>query len=180
MSRPSILVPLVVVAALLVGGVWWVGRSARDVAPRPVSPPSVASGTGTSAPAAPSASTPAVDVLHAWDRRRARAYRSADEAALRALYVGGSRAGAADVRLLRRYERRGYRVHGMRMQVLAVQVVSHTENRWRLRVTDRLVGAVAIGHDERVELPRDRASTRVVTLRRSTGSPWRMASVVSG
>lgn len=63
------------------------------------------------------------------------------------------------------------------MQVLAVKVLAHAPGRWRLRVTDRLTGAVAVGEDVRLPLPRDEASTGLVTLRLRDGS-WKVASVL--
>lgn len=128
-------------------------------------------------PARPAAveARPAVEVLRGWDEARAAAYASGSVGSLRELYGRG--AGASDVRLLRSYLRRGYRVEGMRMQLLAVTVLAHRPGRWLLRVTDRLAGAEAVGYDERVALPRDRASTRTVRLARGEGGRWRVVAV---
>lgn len=120
---------------------------------------------------------PAVAVLRSWDRRRAAAYAAGSPARLRALYVPGAAAGASDVRLLEGYRSRGWRVAGMRMQVLAVTVLDGRGDRWRVRVTDRLADAAAVRRGERVPLPRDRASTRVVTLTRLPDGTWRVAGV---
>jgi hypothetical protein len=178
---------LVAVAAALAGAVWWAGSSAD---PKPSG--SVSSGPASSAPAfeslqvhAPARSRPAVDVLHGWDLARARAYASGDVAGLRSLYVDGSTAGTTDARILRAFLRRGLRVEGMRMQLLAVEVLAHGRNRWRLRVTDRLHGAVAVagsgpvaGSGARTPLPRDEASTRTITLQRRQGvGQWQVARV---
>ena len=114
-------------------------------------------------------------VLREWDEARASAYASGSVAELRELYVGG--AGASDVRLLRSYLGRGYRVEGMRMQLLAVRVLAGGPGRWRLRVTDRLAGGDAVGHGQRLPLPRDRASTRTVRLERGRDDRWRVVSV---
>jgi hypothetical protein len=122
---------------------------------------------------------PALDVLHAWDHERARAYARGEPAALRALYVPGSVAGVRDVRTLRGYLRRGFRVEGLRMQLLAVRVLARRHGLWRLGVTDRVGHAVAVGHGTVVPLPRDSTSTRTVTLVRRSGE-WRVRSVVSG
>jgi len=122
-------------------------------------------------------SLPAATVLHAWDRRRARAWASGDADALAELYVPGAAAGHADVALLRAYLRRGLRVVGLRMQVLALSVLVHRPRRWRLKVTDRLARAVAVGAGGRVPLPRDMASTRVITLVRSRNGRWRVSDV---
>jgi hypothetical protein len=133
---------------------------------------------GESPPVADSsAELPASDVLRAWDRARARAFATDDAAALRRLYVPGSAAGTADVGLLRGYRRRGLRVEGMRMQLLRLTVREATPGVLRLRVTDRLVGAVAVGHRVREPLPRDQASTRLLVLRRGQDGRWRIVSV---
>jgi hypothetical protein len=121
---------------------------------------------------------PASDVLRRWDRARGRAFAEGDVNALRRLYVEGSTAGTADVRLLRGYLRRGLRVEGMRMQLLRVEVVHEDRGRLVLRVTDRLTGAIAVDRGARIPLPQDGASTRVVELRRPRPDLlWRVASV---
>jgi hypothetical protein len=117
----------------------------------------------------------AVRVLRGWDRARAAAYAAGSVRSLRALYDDG--AGEADVHLLRSYLRRGYRVEHLRMQLLAVHVLRHRPGLWDLRVTDRLAAAVAVGYGERLDLPRDRASTRTVVLRRDRSGEWRVARV---
>jgi len=118
----------------------------------------------------------AVGVLRRWDARRSRAYADADPAALRALYVAGSRAGAADLAVLRGYRQRDLRVTGMRTQVLGVRVVGRTPRRLTLVVTDVLAGAVAVSGGRRWALPRDRPSTRRVVLVKN-GGVWRVAEV---
>jgi hypothetical protein len=117
----------------------------------------------------------AADVLRSWDRRRARAWAEGDVAGLRELYV--DRAGVADVRLLRRYADRGYRVEGMTTQLLAVDVLGQRPGRWVLRLTDRLANAVAVRGADRLRLPRDRMDTHVVTLVRGADGRWRVAEV---
>lgn len=137
-------------------------------------------------PAASSAAVPAsapavraIDVLRSWDRARARAFAAGDVAALRRLYVPGSAAGTTDAGTLRAYLRRGLRVEGMRMQVLALDVLVGEPDRLRLVVTDRLAdGAVATGPGGAVPLPADRASTRTVELvRDGPHGAWQVASV---
>lgn len=124
------------------------------------------------------AALPAAEVLRDWDRRRAAAYARGSVRALRSLYVPGSRAGTADVAMLREYRAHGLRVTGMRMQLLRVEVLGRTTHRWVLRVTDRLHGAVAVGETVSAVLPRDRASTRTITFRRSErDGRWRVAAV---
>ena len=123
---------------------------------------------------------PAASVLGAWDRRRAAAYEIGSVRALRSLYVAGSRAGRADLRLLGGYLARGFVVRGMRMQLLAVSVLDRDETTWRLRVTDRLTGAVAVGGRGEVALPADAPSTRTVTLVRGRYARWTVSEVSSG
>lgn len=120
----------------------------------------------------------AVQVLRRWDRARAIAYARGDTTALKRLYVPGSSAGRSDVAILRSYSRRGLRVEGLRMQLLAVEVTSRSARQLRLRVTDRVHGAVAVGAGSRFRLPRDDASTRSVHLRRTpAGDRWRVEAV---
>lgn len=90
--------------------------------------------------------------------------------ALASLYVDGAGAGAADVRLLRDYLRRGLRVEGLTTQVLALRVVGRSADRLELVVTDRVVGAQAVGAGAPVALPVGRPSTRRVVLVRDDGS----------
>lgn len=141
-------------------------------------------GDGRPAAARPAAAVPvppevaALDVLRAWDERRARAWAQADPAALSALYAPGSRTGRADRRMLRAYAARGLRVTGLRMQVLAAAVRSASADRLVLAVTDRLAGAVARRPGAApAPLPRDRVSVRLVALRRMAGEEWRVTEV---
>ena len=117
-------------------------------------------------------------VLRDWDRARAAAWEDGDPAALRDLYARGSAAGRADVAMLRRWTDRGLRVEGMSMQVLAVELRLRTDRRLVLVVTDRLVGAVAVGAaGRRADLPRDGATRRRLEFRRA-GADWLLASAV--
>ena len=177
-SVPSLRLAAVVVAAavasVLAGGCSGgsVGRPAAGPVGTATAPPAAATTAVRAAPTPSRASA----VLHRWDRARAEAFASGDLAALRRLYVPGSTAGTADARTLRAYLERGLRVEGMRMQLLAVEVLEERPGRIRLQVTDRLTGAVAVGPRGRVRLPSDAASTRVVELvRRDAG--WRVAAV---
>ncbi|MGZ6792311.1 MAG: hypothetical protein ACXVFV_05115 [Mycobacteriales bacterium] len=115
---------------------------------------------------------PPLAVLHAWDARRAAAWADGDTAALRSLYVAGSRSGAADVAMLRRWRARGVRARGLQMQVLAAEVRAATPHRLVLVVTDRLVGAYAVAAGERVALPRDTPTRHRVVLALVAGE-WR-------
>lgn len=119
----------------------------------------------------------ALALLHGWDQERAEAYAVGSASRLRDLYVAGASAGAADVRLLRGYTSRGFRVTDMRTQVLALRVLTHRPDRWRLRVTDRLAAADVVRAGVRTRLPRDTASVRVVTMMRGGDGRWRVAAV---
>jgi hypothetical protein len=156
-----------VLLALVVSGVVWVLLTAdRETPP--------------ARPAPTLHETSALRVLHSWDRRRAAAYATGSTTALRDLYVPGSGAGVADLRMLGSYRARALRVTGMRMQVLALSVLEARPGWRRVRVTDRLVGAVTVHGQQRVRLPHDQASTRVVTLMRGADRRWRVTSVTDG
>ena len=117
-------------------------------------------------------------LLGRWDRARSEAWARGSPGELRRLYVPGSSAGQRDVRLLRRYADRGLQVEGLRVQVLAWSVVARRPDRLVLRVTDRLVGGVAVRSDgsTRARLPADRPTERRLTLVRREGR-WLMARV---
>ena len=131
----------------------------------------------TAAPASVPARSQALDVLHGWDDARSHAWARGDVAALRRLYVAGSAAGRADVRLLRRYLARGLVVRQLRMQVFAVHVIRRDVGILRVRVTDRVAGGVAVAGRHRLRLPVDRPTARTIVLRWVAGE-WRVASVV--
>lgn len=116
-----------------------------------------------------------LDVLHAWDQARSSAYSHGDAAGLRRLYLPGSSAGAADVALLQRYSAHGYRVVVLRPQVFSVDVLDQGRDRIRLRLVDRVTGAV-MGHGRCALLPADPPRERTVELRRWAGA-WRVAAV---
>ncbi len=147
-------------------------------------PPLGAPTTGPRAAAAPVAgrvdvarAVGSLAVLRDWDRSRARAWAEGDVRALRALYERGSPVGVRDVAMLRAWLRRGLRVEGMAMQVLAVELRRRTDRRIVLVVTDRLSGAVGVRprSGERVALPRDGPSTRRLVFVRPGGA-WLLAS----
>ena len=119
-----------------------------------------------------------IEVLHDWDARRARAWAQADPDALRALYVRGSGAGEADVRLLQAYRARGLVVRRLVTQVFAVQVVPSNDSSVRLRVFDRVAGGEVLEHGDVGPLRSSRPATRTITFRRDSGT-WRV-SVISG
>ena len=116
------------------------------------------------------------DVLAGWDARRSAAWAEGDVAALRDLYVAGSHTGRADARMLAAYADRGLRVVGLATQVLALEVLDETAHELTVRVTDRIVGGVVTGDAGGTPLPRDRPTTRTLTLRLVEGT-WLMATV---
>ncbi len=119
-------------------------------------------------------------MLTRWDRARAAAYARDDRAALAALYPRRSAVGRADLALFDRYRAAGVRVRGLRMQLLAVEVLVARDDRLRVLVTDRVHGARAVGADGGVRrLPADEPSTRLVGLRRDPGAPtgWVVSAV---
>jgi hypothetical protein len=140
------------------------------------SSPAPASVSSTSSTADPPSE---VAVLRDWDERRAAAWARGDPGALLSLYTAESSAGAHDLAMLTAWRDRGLRVTGLRTQLLAVDDLGRTADRWRLRVTDRVVGGTAVGPDVRRTLPADRPSTRTVVLRRVLGE-WRVESVREG
>lgn len=166
---------LVLVAGLLAG---WAALRPDPPGGTTHAPPATAAVASTGAGGARAGAPPAVAalaVLRGWDRARASAWERGDPAALRALYVRGSPAGEADVAMLRRWQVRGLRVHGMRMQVLGVELRARGPSRVVLVVTDRLVGAVAV--PGRLPLPRDQPTRRRLELRRVAGR-WLLAEAV--
>ena len=116
----------------------------------------------------------ASSVLHSWDDRREAAWAASDPAALRALYVAGSSAARADVRLLRGYSRRGLVVRRIETQVFALRVLSADARHLRLRVVDRVAGGEVSGR----ALGTTRPETRVITFRRA-GTTWQVVSVTA-
>jgi hypothetical protein len=148
--------------------------SSAPAGPSPIEPVGT---TASSAPAGPSPIEP-VEILRAWDARRALAWAHGDPHLLRAFYTRGSVAGRHDRAMLRAWAARGLVVRGLRTQLLSVRPLAHTEWSWTLVVTDRLVGGLAVGAGVRRPLPRDQATTRTVRLVRVHGG-WRVAAVWS-
>jgi hypothetical protein len=118
----------------------------------------------------------AIQLVRAWDARRAEAWAHGDLRLLARLYAPGSAAGRRDVAMLREWTARGLVVKGLTIQLLEVRTLRHSVSRWSLLVTDRLVGGVAVGHGVRRPLPRDEPTTVTVRLLRAAGV-WRVASV---
>src|SRR5690606_6247053 len=98
--------------------------------------------------------------------------------ALRASYVPGSSAGAADLRMLRAYASRGLIVQGARMQLGRLTELDRRGDRLRVAVVERLGPAYAVGGDgRRLALPRDSWRSRVLVLRFE--DRWRVVSARS-
>ena len=165
-GRVALLALLLCGVVAVVAGTLWETRSPDDER--------ASSALGISAPER----SPERAVLARWDRARSVAWARGSPGQLRRLYLPGSGAGERDVRLLHRYADRGLRVEGLRVQVLAWTVVSRRSDRMVLRVTDRLVGGVAVRSDgsTRARLPADRPTERRLTLVRREGR-WLMARV---
>jgi hypothetical protein len=115
-------------------------------------------------------------VLHAWDARRARAWALSDAHGLRALYVRGSRAGQADVRLLRAYTARRLVVRRLVTQVLEVRVLERTPHTMTLRVVDLVAGGVVTRDDRARALGTTRPVRRTIVFRHADGR-WQVESV---
>ena len=117
-----------------------------------------------------------VAVLDAWDVRRAAAWSRGDPAALRSLYVAGSRPGEPTCAMLAGLAGPGAAGAGD-ADAGARRRAGHPVDADRivLVVTDRLARAVAAGPADG-PAARDAASTRTVVLRRRAGE-WRVAGV---
>ena len=118
----------------------------------------------------------ALEVLHEWDVRRARAWARTDPDALRALYLRGSEAGRADVRMLRAYRARGLVVRRLVTQVFAVRVLRSDGTALQIRVFDRVAGGEVLDQAEVKPLRSSPPATRTITFRRDAGT-WRVAEV---
>jgi hypothetical protein len=118
----------------------------------------------------------ALGVLHDWDTRRARAWANSDEKGLRSLYLPGSAAARADVRLLRSYTARGLVVRRLVTQVFGVRVLRRERGRVVIRVLDRFAGGQVTDGDRTRALPSSRPVLRRIELRRAAGH-WKVASV---
>ena len=123
---------------------------------------------GTTSVAAQPVGSRALRVLHRWDRRRARAWSLGSVDRLGALYDRRSEPGAADRAMLAAYRSRGLRVISMRRQTLSVEELRATGRWLTVRVTDRLVSAVAVGNGARRRLPQDSFETQTLTFRRTS------------
>lgn len=110
------------------------------------------------------------------DRAREAAFASADPARLDDVYVAGSSGQRADAATIEAYDRRGGRVVGADLMILSCRIVRTSRDRARLEVVDRLARSRVVWDDgTSTDLPRDRPTRRVMTLRR-TDAGWRIAS----
>ncbi len=156
----------------------WTGR--EPPAPTPAAPAArVAAPSPSSAPASSVSEAAALEVLADWDRRRAAAWSEGDAEALRRLYVPGSRAGRADVRLLGTYAAAGVRVRRLTTQVFSVDVLDRRSGRYRLRVVDRVAGGELVEAGRTRSLASGPVVTRQVELVRRTDG-WGVRSATGG
>ena len=173
MDPRRLLPALTAVACALVVATLVVVVARPDPAPRPrlASPASSPSGPQ------PDRSGPAA-VLAAWDERRSAAWAEGDAGALaRSVRRRVAARRAADVRLLRRL--RPARAPGRgadARRCWPARWSARSPGRLELVVTDRVVGAEAVGSGAPVSLPVDRPSTRRVVLVRE-GEGWVVAEV---
>ncbi|MCD6641190.1 MAG: hypothetical protein LT071_14930 [Nocardioides sp.] len=158
--QPRRLVPYLLVAALVCVGLTAAVVGSRSLLTRD------AAAEGAQRDHEPGGVASAAAVLAEWDTARARAWATGDLETLQGLYADGSRAGAVDVERLRAWVDRGLTVRGMQTQVLSLEVRHQTDVRLDVVVTDRMVGGVAVGEGQSQELPRDRPTTRRITMRR--------------
>jgi len=173
---PSRLLVVVSVLALGAGvvGLLHVGPVA-PVAPRPPRDAAHSATVAITGPADP------LEVLHAWDRRRAAAWAHGDAASLGQLYVSGSRARSADLALLRHYTGRGLVVSGLRMQVLRARVLVDRPWVLVLEVTERLAtarAAPAAALTASRALPAGGVTTHLLRFRK-VGAAWLVAAVTT-
>ena len=142
----------------------------------PAAHPAAQAASAAPSPTTRSQLVEALDVLHEWDVRRARAWARTDLDALGALYVRGSGAGEADVRLLRAYRAHGLVVRRLVTQVFAVRVLRSDGTALRVRVFDRVAGGEVLDQGGVKPLRSSPPATRTITFRRDAGT-WRVAEV---
>jgi len=118
----------------------------------------------------------ALAVLHGWDQERALAWAADDETALRNLYVPGSAAARADVRLMRSYTARGFVVRRLVTQVFGVRVLRSTADRIDVRVLDRVAGGEVVTRHQVLPLPSTRPALCRIVLRR-VAATWQVVRV---
>jgi hypothetical protein len=117
-------------------------------------------------------------VLARLDDRRASAFSHGDSGLLDKVYLPGSRLRVRDAGTIDAYARRGLRVVGLHMTILALRVVVRTASTLVLTVVDRISWAARAvnGAGRSRPLPRDGATAHRVTLRRVSAG-WRIARI---
>jgi hypothetical protein len=78
--------------------------------------------------------------------------------------------------MLQRYRRRGLRVQGLQMHIVALRMQRHRGRHVVLRVSDRVVAGTVLGTAIRRRLPRDSVDAHDITLRRLPQG-WRISAV---
>jgi len=117
-------------------------------------------------------------VLRVLDRRRSRAFATAQPRVLDGVYLEGSPARAVDAATIRSYARRGLRIADLRERFLSLRASTAGPGDVRLSVIDRIVRAVAVDAKHRHRpLPRDRPTAHELIVER-TPDGWRIASIV--
>lgn len=115
-------------------------------------------------------------MLTALDERRERAYVTARPGLLADVYAPASSMLRADQATLDAWSARGITVSEPRLDLLDLEVRHVGRRSARLRVVDRLAPMTAtLPGGRTVSLPRDRATARLIELRRVAGQ-WRIAS----
>jgi hypothetical protein len=118
-------------------------------------------------------------VLNRLDKRRATAFARGEPHLLTTVYAARSTALDADRATLAAYRSEGLQLAGLRMRVLALQVLRAGPQRVVLHVVDRLDPVSAVDAEGRLaDLPTDRPSARRIVLRQHD-SGWRIAAVGS-
>lgn len=163
MSRAVRGTVVVVALSMLIAGALWLG------------------GAGRSEPESVSVRQSALTVWQRWDAQRARAWALGDIDGLAKLYAPGSGAGRRDVAHLRAWKHRGWVVVGMTRRIESFEVLSSGPTRLRVRLRDRMVGALAQRADNASQaparrLPEGTTTTRVVLLSQSAGR-WQVSGV---
>jgi hypothetical protein len=169
---------LVVASVLGLTGVFGAGQSMLSTEPAPATvadePPA---SSAASAAWAGSPNQHWARVLGRLDDRRALAFSRAEPGLLDKVYLTGSGLRDRDARTIDAYARRGLRIEGLHMTILALRLRVRSASTAVLSVVDRISRARAVNSAGRSRaLPRDRATAHRVTLRRvPTG--WRIAAI---
>ena len=179
---------VVLLAAAVVALVWPRSDALPSAAPAQPTPTSAES----PAPSVPPVATPSdthrqpavrprtarwLHVMNRLDKRRATAFARGEPHLLTTVYAARSTALDADRATLAAYRSEGLQLTGLRMRVLALQVVRAGPQRVVLHVVDRLDPVSAVDAEGRLaDLPTDRPSARRIVLRQHD-SGWRIAAV---